>query len=319
MSTTVPAYRPTLADVAALIRARTKDSNGQELGTFTTATRPTDAQAQEAIDHAVIALHEKVGPIGEHCAETARLCAAYGAAAEIELSYFPEQARTDRSPYNFLIARWTASLEGVRECVLGNLPGTGVGGAPAGVRLGTLVAYSDTAHGFYTGEIGVLGSKPPEPEPPITEGEHDMPPVVAHVAVAGKTAWRTLALPSGCTVAYVKASEGPVFVHGIKLATAPVDGQLLKLGYDWALSDFAAGQYTKPAAEQIYLGAPEMPEATRKELETGLGAPPFSEPEAGTAFTTRGGFSELFSTGMLNLVWRADLQRWVAPALAGEK
>src|SRR5262249_46079075 len=237
-----------------------KDSNGQELGTFTTATRPTAVQAQEAIDHAVVALHEKVGPISERCAETAQLAAAYGAAAEIELSYFPEQARTDRSPYQFLVKRYEALLEGVRECVLGNLPGTGPGGTPTGVGMGTLVAYSATAHGYYTGEVGVLGSKPPEPEPPIIEGGQDMPPIVAPVEVAGKTAWKTLTLPSGCTVAYVKGSEGPVFVHGIKLATAPVDGQLLKLGYDWALSDFAAGVYTKPVAEQIYLGSPEMPE-----------------------------------------------------------
>jgi hypothetical protein len=159
-----PNVTPTIADVAALIRARTKDGNGQELGTFTPATRPTDAQAKEAIEHAVIAVHEKVGAIGAGCADTARLAAAYGAAAEIELSYFPEQARTDRSPYQFLIARWTAALEGVERCVLGNLPGTGTEGTPTGTRSGSLVAWSGTVHDYYAGKLGVL-APPTNPNP----------------------------------------------------------------------------------------------------------------------------------------------------------
>jgi len=159
-----PNVTPTVADVAALIRARTKDSNGNELGTFTTATRPTAVQAQEAIDHAVIGLHEKVGAIGTGCADTAKLCAAYGAAAEIELSYFPEQARTDRSPYQFLIKRYEALLEGVRECVLGDLPGTGPEGQPTGVGQGSLVAWSGTVHDFYAGKLGVL-APPTNPNP----------------------------------------------------------------------------------------------------------------------------------------------------------
>src|SRR5215471_9107083 len=150
-----PNVTPTLEDVAALIRARTKDSSGNEVGTFTPATRPTNAQAQEAIDHAVIAVHEKVGGIGAACAGLAKLAAAYGAAAEIELSYFPEQARTDRSPYTFLIARWTETLEGVHQCVLGNLPG-GVGPDPTvAFGQGTLQAYSGVAWDFYTGETGI--------------------------------------------------------------------------------------------------------------------------------------------------------------------
>jgi hypothetical protein len=106
---------PTIADVAALIRARTKDSNGNEIGTFTPDTRPTDAQCTEAIVHAQQAIHNKVGALSDLCAPQAKLAATYGAAAEIELSYFPEQARTDRSPYTYLIARWEEALTGVYE------------------------------------------------------------------------------------------------------------------------------------------------------------------------------------------------------------
>jgi hypothetical protein len=168
-----PAYTPTLADVAALIRARTKDSNGQELGTFTTATRPTGAQAEEAIAHAVIALGEKVGAIGPKCANVARMAAAYGAAAEIELSYFPEQARADRSGYTFLVKRYEGLLTGVEQCVLGNLPGDPATGGPTGTRMGTLVAMSGTARDFYTGEIGVLDLSGETPLPPT--GGEEMP------------------------------------------------------------------------------------------------------------------------------------------------
>jgi hypothetical protein len=163
-------YTPTIADVAALIRARTKDKNGNEVGTFTPDTRPTDAQAQEAIDHALDALHEKVGDIGELCWSVARTATMYGAAAEIELSYFPEQARADRSPYTYLLNRYEQLLAGVEQCVLGNLPSNGPdddGGGPA--RMGTLDVVSGVVYDYYTGRlwppIPLPAPLPPDPEP----------------------------------------------------------------------------------------------------------------------------------------------------------
>jgi len=227
MSTAPPInVTPTVADVAAMIRARTKDDNGNELGTFTDKTRPTEAQAQEAIEHAVLAVHEKVGKVGANCADIARLAATYGAAAEIELSYFPEQARTDRSPYQFLIARWTAALEGVEQCVLGNLPGTGEGGAPLGVQQGTLVAFSATAHDYYTGEIGVMGSQPPTPELPPTEGGEMYTPVVAdHTNMSGAS---LLTVPTGTTAVNVSNADGTATLTGIQIdGKAPPDGYQL--------------------------------------------------------------------------------------------
>jgi len=226
MSTAPPAYAPTVENVAAVIRARTKDGNGNELGTFTPETRPTDAQAQEAIDHALNGLHEKVGEIGGGCGDVAKLAATYGAAAEIELSYFPEQARTDRSPYQFLIKRYEALLEGVRECVLGNLPGIGPGGEPTGVPQGTLVAYSATAHGYYTGEVGVMGSKPdavPEPEPPPEGG--GMPVVADHTNMSGPS---LLTVPAGTTAINVSSADGTATITGIQIdGKAPPDGYQL--------------------------------------------------------------------------------------------
>lgn len=151
---TPPPYDITCSvdDVAAIIRARTKDSAGNEVGTFTSATRPTDVQAQQAIDHAVVMVHTAVAYIGDVCSDLARGCVALGAAAEIELSYFPEQSRSDRSVYTFLNQRYEAALEGLALCVSGELPSAE--GGPAGVGTmpaGTLDCISGVVHDHYTG------------------------------------------------------------------------------------------------------------------------------------------------------------------------
>lgn len=160
-------YAPTVADVAALIRARTKDSNGNEIGTFTDTTRPTDVQCEEAIAHAVVLVHQKVGSVGTICAPLAQQCAAIGAAAEIELSYFPEQARTDRSPYQFLIARYEEALDGVLACVLGNLPDADDDDnvVDPAYGSGTLSVVSGTVEAYYTGRV--WPAIPPPPPAPV--------------------------------------------------------------------------------------------------------------------------------------------------------
>src|SRR5215471_4111698 len=84
--------RPTVDDVARLIRARTKDDTGDEVGTFTADTRPTADLVEGHID-AALAL------VGTHLPPPARIDArfgpavaalvAYRAALQIEKSYFP--------------------------------------------------------------------------------------------------------------------------------------------------------------------------------------------------------------------------------------
>jgi hypothetical protein len=145
-------------------------------------------------------------------------------------------------------------------------------------------------------------------------------PVVAHVAVAGATTWHTLELPSGCTIAYVKPSEGYVWIQGIKLATTPVDGQSLKLGHNWTVAELAAKTaYTVPPAETAFLVSADMSEAHRKELEP-AGMPAGLNPEAGTGIITLGAYYvELSHAGFCNFVWRSDLQRWFLASLTGER
>jgi hypothetical protein len=162
----------TVADVAAIIRARTKDSNGAELGTFTDTTRPTAVQCEEAITHAVTLIHSKVGGVGDGCADLARGAVALGAAAEIELSYFPEQSRSDRSVYQYLQQRYDAALDGLQQCVLGNLPSVEDDGEVA-YRYGTLDAVSGVVHDHYTGSRYPKVFPPPEPPhvQPVDDGE----------------------------------------------------------------------------------------------------------------------------------------------------
>ena len=82
---------PGVDDVAALLRARTKDTVGAE-GTFTAATRPTATQVQELIDFVVGEVHGHVAlELPEILHGQARRCIVLGVASLIELSYFPEQ------------------------------------------------------------------------------------------------------------------------------------------------------------------------------------------------------------------------------------
>lgn len=147
-------------DVAAVIRARTKDSEGNEVGTFNADTRPTDVQVQEHIAHAMVLVHTKVGFIGDTCTELARSVVALGAAAEIELSYFPEQSRTDRSAYTFLEQRYAMALDGLAECVMGALPSSADTPGGGTVQAGTLDVISGVVYDHYTGN-----NWPPLPQP----------------------------------------------------------------------------------------------------------------------------------------------------------
>jgi hypothetical protein len=92
---------PSVADVAALLRARTKDVNGVEVGTFNDDTRPTSAQVITLIEEAVTDIQARMGmsPPPE-LAGAGTSSAAMLTACLIELSYFPELVRSDRSAFS---------------------------------------------------------------------------------------------------------------------------------------------------------------------------------------------------------------------------
>ena len=118
MSTAVG--RPTVDEVALLIRARTKDSMGTEVGTFTADTRPTDDQVEAQIDAAVALVGTRLPPIDRIAPELLPAVAsvvAYRAALRIEKSYFPEQVRSDRSAYPQLYEEYQDDLAALIESV----------------------------------------------------------------------------------------------------------------------------------------------------------------------------------------------------------
>ena len=112
----------TPANVAALLRARTKDSGGAEVGQWTDETRPTATQVDEAIALATRTVAAKVGTPVDACADAFAVAVEHEAACIIEKSYWPEQVESGRSHYDQLRVEADAVLEGVRSCQAGNLP-----------------------------------------------------------------------------------------------------------------------------------------------------------------------------------------------------
>lgn len=122
-------YTPTVAEVAALLRARAVDSDGNELSSFTPSTRPTDAQVSSLITRAAETVSMVVGAdIDAALFEEAKSLVSLRAAMLVELSFFPEQVRDDRSAYTHYKTLWDEDLErlklAVQEAGAGDEPGS---------------------------------------------------------------------------------------------------------------------------------------------------------------------------------------------------
>lgn len=97
------AYQPLVSDVAKLMRARTKDTLGHEVGTFNASTRPTydDVLPLIAMSSRFVTTSIDTN-IPESAYPNASAVIALRTAMQIELSYWPEQINTPRSPYQML-------------------------------------------------------------------------------------------------------------------------------------------------------------------------------------------------------------------------
>lgn len=126
-------WTPELAAVGALLRARTKDDDGNELGTFTADTRPTGEQVTALIPDALGDVASVVGnEIPEPLRSQARFVVALGTAMLVELSYFPEQVGTVTSPYDNLKVLYDERLARLRTAMESgdvDLPGVGEPGS----------------------------------------------------------------------------------------------------------------------------------------------------------------------------------------------
>jgi hypothetical protein len=120
--------RPSVDDVAALLRARTKDTEGREVGTFTDETRPTADQVETHIDAALGLVSVRLPlTVGDIYQSAVRSLVAYRAALRIEKSYFPEQIRSDRSPYQELREEYLDDLNALTEALSGASGDSGYG------------------------------------------------------------------------------------------------------------------------------------------------------------------------------------------------
>jgi hypothetical protein len=150
MSTPAPTpWLPTPEDVAAILRARTKDDTGAELGEWTDATRPTFDEVETLIVVASEFVVASAGEVADRCEGAAHNATRLHAACLIELSYFPEQIRSERSPYAELRILADQALADLRSCAgIGGSSGAGAGGEGFGYHsLPVVSATLDAAYG----------------------------------------------------------------------------------------------------------------------------------------------------------------------------
>jgi hypothetical protein len=145
--------RPTLTDVASKVRARTKVKGGNELGTFNQNTRPTDDEVEDLIDDAC---DEVLGKIklpesGTKYERRARGLVALYTAMLVELSFFPEQVGTPKSPYDAYSALYDKRLKA--------LIAEGETGEPQGEGGNAGDSPGDAAWTFPEGELLGYGTR----------------------------------------------------------------------------------------------------------------------------------------------------------------
>lgn len=126
---------PTVDDVAALLRARTQDDNDQEIGTFDDTTRPTGSEVDRIIKQAATVVYNSTGNLvalscenADQIREGAKYLISLLACCLVELSYFPEQVRSDRSAFQQYYDIFTnevtgmpALVQAVNECTSGEV------------------------------------------------------------------------------------------------------------------------------------------------------------------------------------------------------
>lgn len=132
-SRSLPTWAPSVAEVAALIRARTKMAGDIEVGTFNEDTRPTGAEVERLIAQACRRVSTAVGvePCSDELRADAGAAAAVYTAMLIEQAYWPEQTTAAGSSFKSLEALWKGQIETLEVAVSEQCGGgeSGEGGA----------------------------------------------------------------------------------------------------------------------------------------------------------------------------------------------
>src|SRR5262245_21388574 len=181
MTDPLPVWCATPEDVAALLRARTKDDTGRGLGVWTDATRPTLAEVEHLIELAAGQATDADGP-ADACMPICRNVIALHAACLIELSYFPEQVRTQRSPYSELrelLEDAQTAFDTCRKSGSPDDPGTGEGYGYFSLPVTPETTALGYGYGWRNPEDPSTWRKPcfaPTPETPALIDEPEPPP-----------------------------------------------------------------------------------------------------------------------------------------------
>lgn len=114
-------YTPTLTDVGAATRTRTRDNTGTELGTFTSSTYPSGESVNTLIQNAVGYVEGFAAAggvvIGATCYSNAQAAVLYRVLFSIELGFYPEQITGDNSPYDQFFALYEDAIRQLARCL----------------------------------------------------------------------------------------------------------------------------------------------------------------------------------------------------------
>lgn len=172
-----PVYTPTPTDVARLLRARTKDANGVELGDWSAETRPTDSEVADLIDQAAGPVLAELGRLVDpddpdlylDLHPAARHLVTLGAACLVEKSYYPEQVNSERSAY----AHYKQEYDDVRGVLVGGADDETGGGVLPGAAGGYGTFWTPSATVML---YGAYAESWPEPENPANWRDPAQPP-----------------------------------------------------------------------------------------------------------------------------------------------
>jgi len=128
--------RPTVHELGAFMRARTRAGTAGLQGTFNDDTRPTADQADLMIDLAANAILGQLGDIPDRLRVRVRSVVILLAAMYVEQSYYPDQvANEDQSPWQQYKDLYDDQIAALERAVAGNEPGSRF------PRMGSIPAY----------------------------------------------------------------------------------------------------------------------------------------------------------------------------------
>lgn len=142
--TTVGNIEPSAQDIADFIPRRTIEVNGLPTGSFGETTSPTDSQAFRIGQSVAQEVLTAVPGLPASMYPQAKRVAALGAAAQIELAYFPEDADTVAKQLEDRYLKATEALTRAVELATGvDQPGDGTTGSGQAVPAAPAYNFPD--------------------------------------------------------------------------------------------------------------------------------------------------------------------------------